>query len=201
MVLLWTALSFTVPSKVLSGVPRKLVSPLAWDSTSLHHWTVIKTLLCGLIGLPPSNGVLPQSPMHTKSMAVLKKQLIRRKMVKSAKESIKQKASKSEIYGNLQAVFIKMNSTQDGLKDSRLNLIWAIHNSGGKRICILYVHVPTATIPIKSVAGEHQVQEHRENEEQGMRNILNDYLIICRRIGVEAENCILLIRIALKKGL
>ncbi|XP_020960073.1 probable boron transporter 2 isoform X3 [Arachis ipaensis] len=161
------------------------------------------TLLCGLIGLPPSNGVLPQSPMHTKSMAVLKKQLIRRKMVKSAKESIKQKASKSEIYGNLQAVFIKMNSTQDfqGLKDSRLNLIWAIHNSGGKRICILYVHVPTATIPIKSVAGEHQVQEHRENEEQGMRNILNDYLIICRRIGVEAENCILLIRIALKKGL
>ncbi|XLS81739.1 hypothetical protein HN51_047570 [Arachis hypogaea] len=28
----------------------------------------------------PSNGVLPQSPMHTKSLAVLKKQLIRRKM-------------------------------------------------------------------------------------------------------------------------
>ncbi|KAL1298115.1 hypothetical protein HN51_042530 [Arachis hypogaea] len=171
MVVLWTALSFTVPSKVPSGVPRRLVSPLAWDSTSLHHWTVIKdmgkvsptyifaafipaimiaglyffdhsvasqlaqqkefnlkkpsayhydilllgfmTLLCGLIGLPPSNGVLPQSPMHTKSLAVLKKQLIRRKMVKSAKESIKQKASKSEIYGNLQAVFIEMDSTQD----------------------------------------------------------------------------------------
>ncbi|XP_015933763.1 boron transporter 4 [Arachis duranensis] len=171
MVVLWTTLSFTVPSKVPSGVPRRLVSPLAWDSTSLHHWTVIKdmgkisptyifaafipaimiaglyffdhsvasqlaqqkefnlkkpsayhydilllgfmTLLCGLIGLPPSNGVLPQSPMHTKSLAVLKKQLIRRKMVKSAKESIKQKASKSEIYGNLQAVFIEMDSTQD----------------------------------------------------------------------------------------
>lgn len=34
-----------------------------------------QTLLCGLLGLPPSNGVLPQSPMHTKSLAVLKKQV------------------------------------------------------------------------------------------------------------------------------
>ncbi|KAK2403501.1 HCO3- transporter family [Trifolium repens] len=37
--------------------------------------TQFQTLLCGLIGLPPSNGVLPQSPMHTKSLAVLKKQV------------------------------------------------------------------------------------------------------------------------------
>lgn len=32
-------------------------------------------------------------------------------MVKSAKESIKQKASSSEIYGNMQAVFIEMDSS------------------------------------------------------------------------------------------
>ncbi|GJZ54024.1 boron transporter 4 [Tanacetum coccineum] len=32
------------------------------------------TLLSGLLGLPPSNGVLPQSPMHTKSLVILKKQ-------------------------------------------------------------------------------------------------------------------------------
>ncbi|XLS61954.1 hypothetical protein HN51_016182, partial [Arachis hypogaea] len=51
--------------------------------------------------------------MHTKSLAILKKQLIRRNMVKSAKESIKQKASKSEIYENLKVVFIEMDSTQD----------------------------------------------------------------------------------------
>ncbi|KAL9323154.1 hypothetical protein ACSQ67_011207 [Phaseolus vulgaris] len=171
MVVVWTALSFIVPSKVPSGVPRRLTSPLVWDSTSLHHWTVINdmgkvspsyifaafipalmiaglyffdhsvasqlaqqkefnlkkpsayhydilllgltTLLCGLIGLPPSNGVLPQSPMHTKSLAVLKKQLIRRKMVKSAKESINQKASNSEIYGKMQAVFIEMDNCPD----------------------------------------------------------------------------------------
>lgn len=168
MVVAWTALSFSTPSKVPSGVPRRLFSPLPWDSASLHHWTVIKdmgnvpppyifaafipavmiaglyffdhsvasqmaqqkefnlknpsayhydilllgfmTLLCGLIGLPPSNGVLPQSPMHTKSLAVLKRQLIRRKMVASAKESIKQKASSSEIYGNMQAVFVEIDS-------------------------------------------------------------------------------------------
>ncbi|XP_031282268.1 boron transporter 4-like [Pistacia vera] len=169
MVVVWTALSFTVPSKVPSGVPRRLFSPLPRESASLDHWTVIKdmgkvplayifaafipavmiaglylfdhsvssqmaqqkefnlkkpsayhydilllgfmTLLCGLIGLPPSNGVLPQSPMHTKSLAVLKRQFMRRKMVESAKESIKQKASNSEIYGKMQAVFIEMDSS------------------------------------------------------------------------------------------
>lgn len=44
---------------------------------SAYHYDIlllgIMTLLCGLTGLPPSNGVLPQSPMHTKSLAVLKK--------------------------------------------------------------------------------------------------------------------------------
>lgn len=42
MVLLWTALSYSVPGKVPSGVPRRLFSPLPWDSESLHHWTVMK---------------------------------------------------------------------------------------------------------------------------------------------------------------
>jgi hypothetical protein len=43
MVVMWTILSFTVvTSKVPSGVPRRLIAPLAWESTSLHHWTVIK---------------------------------------------------------------------------------------------------------------------------------------------------------------
>lgn len=169
MVVVWTALSFSVPSKVPSGVPRRLYSPLAWESASLHHWSVVQdmgkvspayifaafipavmiaglyffdhsvasqmaqqkefnlknpsayhydilllgfmTLLCGLMGLPPSNGVLPQSPMHTKSLAVLKRQLMRRKMVESAKESIKQQASNSEIYGKMQAVFIEMDGS------------------------------------------------------------------------------------------
>ncbi|KAJ0755431.1 putative bicarbonate transporter [Helianthus annuus] len=168
MVVVWTTLSYSVPSKVPSGVPRRLFSPLLWESESTHHWTVIRdmgrvppayiiaaiipalmisglyffdhsvasqlaqqkefnlknpsayhydilllgfmTLLCGLLGLPPSNGVLPQSPMHTKSLAVLKKQFIRKKLVESAKESIKMKASSSEIYNKMQTVFIELDS-------------------------------------------------------------------------------------------
>ncbi|XP_072998554.1 boron transporter 4-like isoform X2 [Typha latifolia] len=167
MVLLWTAFSYAVPSKVPSGVPRRLFSPLPWESKSIYHWTVAKDLLsvppvyilaafvpavmvaglyffdhsvasqmaqqkefnlknpsayhhdifvlgfmvliCGLIGIPPSNGVLPQSPMHTKSLAVLKRQLLRKKMVQTAKDSIKKQASNSEIYGKMQEVFIEMD--------------------------------------------------------------------------------------------
>lgn len=42
MVVLWTVISFSVPHNVPSQVPRRLYSPLAWDSESLHHWSVIK---------------------------------------------------------------------------------------------------------------------------------------------------------------
>ncbi|KAG5244345.1 boron transporter [Salix suchowensis] len=82
---------------------------------SAYHYDVfllgLMTLICGLLGLPPSNGVLPQSPMHTKSLAVLRRQLIRKKMVKRAKECIGLKASNSEIYGSMQAVFLEMDAS------------------------------------------------------------------------------------------
>ena len=42
MVVFWTALSYTVPSKVPSGVPRRLFCPLPWESASLYHWSVVK---------------------------------------------------------------------------------------------------------------------------------------------------------------
>lgn len=44
MVLGWTALSYSTPSKVPNGVPRRLFSPLPWESASLHHWTVAKVI-------------------------------------------------------------------------------------------------------------------------------------------------------------
>lgn len=69
---------------------------------------LLQTCICGLLGLPPSNGVLPQSPMHTKSLATLRRQVIRKKMVKSAKDCIKENASHSEMYGRMEAVFIEM---------------------------------------------------------------------------------------------
>ncbi|KAF9617794.1 hypothetical protein IFM89_038905 [Coptis chinensis] len=192
MVLVWTALSFSLPTELPSGVPRRLITPLLWEPASVYHWTVIKdlgkvppayifaaiipavmiaglyffdhsvasqlaqqkefnlknpsayhhdilvlgvmVLLCGLIGLPPSNGVLPQSPMHTKSLAVLKKQLIRKKMVRSAKECIKQQASNTEMYGKMQAVFIEMDKSPTPIsvaKDLK-DLKDAVMRSGGE---------------------------------------------------------------------
>lgn len=38
------------------------------------------------------------------------------------------------------------------VKESKLNLIWAIQNSGGKKICILFVHVPATMIPLSKFA-------------------------------------------------
>ncbi|XP_057810453.1 boron transporter 4-like isoform X1 [Salvia miltiorrhiza] len=169
MVVVWTALSYSAPGRLPSGVPRRLIGSPPWKKQSLQHWTVIKdmgkisvgyvfaalipavmiaglyffdhsvasqmaqpkefnlqnpsayhydimllgvmTLLCGLIGLPPSNGVLPQSPMHTRSLAVLKKQEMQKKMMKRAKEGMKLNASQLEIYGRMHAVFVEMDST------------------------------------------------------------------------------------------
>jgi len=170
MVIVWTAFSYTLPSKVPSGVPRRLFSPLPWESISLRHWTVAKdlfsvpptyifaalvpalmvaglyffdhsvasqlaqqkefnlkkpsayhydilvlgfmVLLCGLLGIPPSNGVLPQSPMHTRSLAVLKGQLLRKKLLQTAKEGMSNRKSSLEIYDKMQEVFILMDSDQ-----------------------------------------------------------------------------------------
>ncbi|KAK4777983.1 hypothetical protein SAY87_018170 [Trapa incisa] len=82
---------------------------------SAYHYDILllgfMTLLCGLIGLPPSNGVLPQSPMHTKSLATLKRQFIKKKMVEGVKECIKRKATKHEIYGKMQEVFIELDES------------------------------------------------------------------------------------------
>lgn len=33
----------------------------------------VMTLVCGLLGIPPVNGVIPQSPMHTKSLSSIAK--------------------------------------------------------------------------------------------------------------------------------
>ncbi|XP_031487787.1 boron transporter 4-like [Nymphaea colorata] len=196
MVLVWTALSYSVPREVPQGVPRRLASPVTWDKRAVTNWTVIKdmamvpplyifvalvpaimiaglyffdhsvsaqmaqqkefnlknpasyhydilmlgfmVLICGLVGLPPSNGVIPQSPMHTKSLAVLKRQLIRRKMVESAKEGIKLKASNSEIYGKMQEVFIQMDSNPENavvtkeLKNLKEAVLGSSGNNGAK---------------------------------------------------------------------
>ncbi|CAA0838552.1 Boron transporter 4 [Striga hermonthica] len=110
-----------IPALMIAGLyffDHSVASQLAQQkefnlkNPSAYHYDIlllgVMTLICGLLGLPPSNGVLPQSPMHTRSLAVLKRQLIRKKMVKSAKEGMKQHASHSEIYGRMHEVFIEM---------------------------------------------------------------------------------------------
>uniref|UniRef100_A0A0E0BXX7 Bicarbonate transporter-like transmembrane domain-containing protein n=1 Tax=Oryza meridionalis TaxID=40149 RepID=A0A0E0BXX7_9ORYZ len=47
--------------------------------------------------------------MHTRSLAVLKGQLLRKKMVQTANEGLMNRASSLEIYGKIQGVFIEMD--------------------------------------------------------------------------------------------
>ncbi|XP_008811525.1 probable boron transporter 2 isoform X1 [Phoenix dactylifera] len=68
------------------------------------------TLLCGLIGVPPSNGVIPQSPMHTKSLATLKHQLLRNRLVATARQSMRQNSSLSQLYENMQDAYRQMQT-------------------------------------------------------------------------------------------
>ncbi|CAI8605881.1 unnamed protein product [Vicia faba] len=97
---------------------------------SAYHYDVfllgIMTLICGLLGLPPSNGVLPQSPMHTKSLAILRRQMIRKKVVKGAKECIRHQGTNAELYGTMRSVFIEMDAVPtarelENLKDAVMN--------------------------------------------------------------------------------
>ncbi|CAK8560813.1 unnamed protein product [Lathyrus sativus] len=79
------------------------------------------------------------------------------------------------------------------VRDSKLNMVWAIQNSGGKRICILHVHVPSPKIPMMggkfpaSALRKQEVEAYRKNERQDMHKTLDGYLLICQRMGVRAE--------------
>eukprot|EP01018_Ginkgo_biloba_P009621 Gb_40707 [translate_table: standard] len=67
-------------------------------------------ILCGLLGIPPSNGVIPQSPMHTKSLATLKHQLVRSKLVSTARKSIQKNSSLGQLYGHMQETYQQMQT-------------------------------------------------------------------------------------------
>lgn len=67
-------------------------------------------IFCGLIGIPPSNGVIPQSPMHTKSLATLKHQLLRNKLVSTAKNSIKKNSNLVQLYRSMQEAYNEMQT-------------------------------------------------------------------------------------------
>lgn len=95
------------------------------------------TLLCGLIGIPPANGVIPQSPMHTKSLATLKHQLLRNRLVATARKAMKMNASLGQLYGNMQEVYQQMQTpliyqeaSARGLKELKDSTIEAAASMG-----------------------------------------------------------------------
>ncbi|XP_059642713.1 boron transporter 1-like [Cornus florida] len=67
-------------------------------------------ILCGLLGIPPSNGVIPQSPMHTKSLATLKHQLLRNRLVATARKCMGKNESLSQVYGSMQEAYQQMQT-------------------------------------------------------------------------------------------
>ncbi|CAN6344121.1 unnamed protein product [Urochloa humidicola] len=84
-----------VPAAMVAGLyffDHSVASQMAqqkefnFKNPSAYHYDIfvlsLTTLICGLLG------VLPQSPMHTRSLAVLKRQLLRKKMVRTAKEGM-----------------------------------------------------------------------------------------------------------------
>lgn len=98
----------SVASQLAQQKEFNLVKP-----SSFHYDLLLLSALvigCGLIGIPPSNGVIPQSPMHTKSLATLKNQLVRNKLVKTARKSIEQNASLGQLYENMQEAFQQMQT-------------------------------------------------------------------------------------------
>lgn len=81
---------------------------------SSYHYDLLLlgflVILCGLIGIPPSNGVIPQSPMHTKSLATLKHQLMRNKLVATARKSIRKNASLGQLYRSMKEAYYDMQT-------------------------------------------------------------------------------------------
>ncbi|KAL2935032.1 putative boron transporter 2 [Bienertia sinuspersici] len=95
------------------------------------------TLLCGLLGIPPANGVIPQSPMHTKSLATLKHQLLRNRLVAAARRSMGMNASLGQLYGNMQEAYQQMQTpliyqepSARGLKELKDSTIQAAASMG-----------------------------------------------------------------------
>ncbi|CAI9768893.1 unnamed protein product [Fraxinus pennsylvanica] len=92
------------------------------------------------------------------------------------------------------------------LKEGERVLMWALHNSRGRKICICHIHQPAQRIPILgskvpiSKLGDHQVRAYHENEKQVMHKILDKYISTCARAGVRAEK-LYLVMDSIEKGI
>uniref|UniRef100_A0A7N2LDG4 RING-type E3 ubiquitin transferase n=1 Tax=Quercus lobata TaxID=97700 RepID=A0A7N2LDG4_QUELO len=93
----------------------------------------------------------------------------------------------SEVFFFEDTIYVALGTD---VRECKSILLWAVQNSGGKNICILHVHQPPQLIPF--VGGrapanklkESIVRKYGENERQQMQKTLDDYLLICRQMGV-----------------
>ncbi|KAL2936039.1 Boron transporter 1 [Bienertia sinuspersici] len=108
---------------------------------SSYHYDLLLlgflVIFCGLIGIPPSNGVIPQSPMHTRSLATLKHQLLRNKLVAAARNSIQKNSNLGRLYRNMQDAYNEMQTplvyqmpSTLGLKELKESTIQKLSSSG-----------------------------------------------------------------------
>ncbi|KAL8250405.1 hypothetical protein R6Q59_034098 [Mikania micrantha] len=147
---------------------------------SSYHYDLLLlgflTLLCGLIGIPPANGVIPQSPMHTKSLATLKHQLLRRKLVDAARKSISESSNLSELYENMHQAYNKMQTplvyqipSSLGLKELKESTIQQASSSG-------YINAPVDET-IFDVDKDVDDLLHVEVKEQRLSNVLQALMV------------------------
>lgn len=81
---------------------------------------------------------------------------------------------------------------KDVKKDEKV-LMWALHNSRGRKICILHVHQLARMIPMMgskvsiNLLDEHIVSAYHDNERQWKQKILDKYVRTCSLAGVQVE--------------
>lgn len=75
---------------------------------SAYHWDLlllaVVTLACGLLGVPPINGVIPQAPMHTRSLALV--QLASGRNIAEGGVELKQQRDEDKLDDNDQRVVV-----------------------------------------------------------------------------------------------
>ncbi|XP_060197637.1 probable boron transporter 2 isoform X3 [Lycium barbarum] len=93
---------------------------------SAYHYDLLllgfMVIICGLLGIPPANGVIPQSPMHTKSLATLKHQLLRNRLVAKARKCMTENGNLAEVYEGMQEAYQQMQSPLIHQEPSSLGL-------------------------------------------------------------------------------
>ncbi|XP_020881573.1 U-box domain-containing protein 33 isoform X2 [Arabidopsis lyrata subsp. lyrata] len=89
---------------------------------------------------------------------------------------------------------------------NKSNLAWVLDNCEGNKICIVLVHRPAQMIPVlgtkfdAATVDEELVRAYREKQKAKTDKILDEYLRICLRKGVQAEKLCVVMN-SIEKGI